>query len=114
MNDNKLFARIAQLFDVGLLKNAGILIAGCGSGGSQVALQLVMSGISKCTLFDSDTLDPENVIRHACGRRYIGQQKVDAVADLLLDRNPAVAIERHNVDLMSSDDLPKHIARSSV
>jgi molybdopterin/thiamine biosynthesis adenylyltransferase len=114
MNDDKLFARIAQLFDVSLLKDAHVLIAGCGSGGSQVALQLAMSGISKFTLFDSDTLDPENVIRHACGRRYIGQQKVDAVADVLLDRNPAVAIERHNVDLMSSDDLPKHIARSSV
>lgn len=114
MNDDKLFARIAQLFDVGLLKDARVLIAGCGSGGSQVALQLAMSGISKFTLFDSDTLDPENVIRHACGRRYVGQQKVDAVADVLLDRNPAIAIERHNVDLMSSDDLPKHIARCNV
>jgi molybdopterin/thiamine biosynthesis adenylyltransferase len=114
MNDEKLFARIAQLFDVGSLKDARVLIAGCGSGGSQVALQLVMSGISKLALFDKDTLDPENVIRHACGRRYVGQQKVDALADVLLDRNPAVEIERYNTDLMARDDLPKHIARSSV
>ena len=114
MNDEKLFARIASLFDVGLLKDARVLIAGCGSGGSQVALQLAMAGISKFSLFDSDTLDLENVIRHACGRRYVGQLKVDALADVLLDRNPALEIERYNTDLMTRDDLNDHITRSSV
>ena len=114
MNDEKLFARIAPLFDVGLMKDARVLIAGCGSGGSQVALQLAMAGVSKFALFDSDTLDPENVIRHACGRRYVGQQKVDAVADVLLDRNPAIEIERYNTDLMTRGDLSEHITQSSV
>jgi hypothetical protein len=46
MNDEKLFARITPLFDVGLLSNARVLIAGCGSGGSQVALQLVMAAFA--------------------------------------------------------------------
>jgi molybdopterin/thiamine biosynthesis adenylyltransferase len=114
MNDEKLFVRIAQLFDVGLLKDARVLIAGCGSGGSQVALQLAMSGISKFALFDSDTLDPENVIRHACGLRYVGQQKVDALASVLLDRNPSIEIERYNTDLMTRGDLNDHVSRSTA
>lgn len=111
---DQLFARIAPLFDVGVLKDSHVLIAGCGSGGSQVALQLAMSGIHNFTLFDSDVLEPENVIRHACGRRYIGQRKVDALAEVLLDRNPALEIERHDVDIMKFPDLAKAIGRSNV
>ena len=75
MNDDQLFARIAPLFDVGSLSDARVLIAGCGSGGGQVALQLAMSGLRKFALFDSGVLEPENVIRHVCGRRYLGQAK---------------------------------------
>lgn len=114
MNDDQLFARIAPLFDVGALSEARVLLAGCGSGGGQVALQLAMSGVRKFTLFDSDVLEPENVIRHVCGRRYLGQKKVDAVADALLDRNPNLEIERHAVDLMACSDLAEHVRRSSV
>jgi molybdopterin/thiamine biosynthesis adenylyltransferase len=114
MNEDKLFARIAPLFEVGLLKDARVLFAGCGSGGSNVALQLVMSGIRNFALFDSDVLEPENVIRHACGGRYVGQLKVDALADLLLDRNPGAQIEKHHVDLMKCDDLVEHVRESSV
>jgi len=114
MNEDQLFARIAPLFDVGALGDARVLFAGCGSGGGQVALQLVMSGIRRFTLFDSDILEPENVIRHVCGRRYLGQKKVDAVADVLLDRNPNLDIERYPVDLMTCADLADHVRRSSV
>ena len=114
MNDETLFARIASLFDVGLLGEARVLIAGCGSGGGQVALQLAMAGIRKFSLFDSDLLEPENVIRHVCGRRYLGQLKVDALADVLLDRNPAIEIDRYNVDLMACPDLADHFRKSTV
>ncbi len=113
-DNNPLFARIAKLFDVGVLKDSRVLIAGCGSGGSQVALQLAMSGVHNFTLIDSDELELENVIRHACGLRYVGWRKVDALADALLDRNPELKIERHDVDLLAFPDLAKEIARSNV
>lgn len=114
MNDDQLFARIASLFEVGLLSEVRVLIAGCGSGGGQVALQLAMAGVRRFALFDSDVLEPENVIRHVCGRRYLGQLKVDALADVLLDRNPSIEIERHNVDLMDCADLADHVRQSSA
>ncbi len=115
MNDEaKLFARIAPLFDVGLMSETQVLIAGCGSGGSQVALQLAMAGVRKFALFDRDVLEAENVIRHACGRRYVGQRKVDALADVLHDRNPDIQIDRHEIDIMASEDLAEHVKRSSV
>jgi len=114
MSDETLFARINRLFDVGLLSEARVLIAGCGSGGGQVALQLVMAGIRNFTLFDLDVLEEENVIRHVCGRRYLGQRKTDALADVLLDRNPNIQIERHQIDLMACDDLMEHVRKASV
>jgi molybdopterin/thiamine biosynthesis adenylyltransferase len=114
MSDDQLFARIAPLFDVGLLSDARVLIAGCGSGGGQVALQLAMAGVRRFVLFDSDVLEAENVIRHVCGRRYLGQRKVDAVADVLRDRNPALEIERNATDLMTCADLADQVRRSSV
>ncbi len=113
-DEAKLFARIAPLFNVGLLSDAQVLVAGCGSGGSQVALQLAMAGIRKFALFDNDVLEAENVIRHACGRRYIGQRKVDALADVLLDRNPAIQIDRHETDIMACTDLEEQVKRTSV
>jgi molybdopterin/thiamine biosynthesis adenylyltransferase len=114
VSDKQLFARIDRLFDIGAMSEARVLVAGCGSGGGQVALQLVMGGIHKFDLFDSQVLDLENVIRHVCGRRHVGQLKVDALADVLLDRNPNLEIERHNVDLMQFPDLADHIARCTV
>lgn len=103
MNDDVTFERIQSLFDIRVFADVNVLIAGCGSGGSSVALQLVMSGIRKFTLFDRDTLGPENVIRHVCGRRFIGEKKVDAVAEVLRDRNPDVEIKQIEADLMELD-----------
>lgn len=114
MNDDGLFARIAPLFDVGALADATVLIAGCGSGGGQVALQLAMAGIRRFALFDTDVLEIENVIRHVCGRRYLGWKKTDALADVLLDRNPQIEIERNDADLMECRDLESRLRNVSV
>lgn len=114
MEGERLFERINRLFDVGRLSEARVLIAGCGSGGGQVALQLAMSGIRRFALFDSDVLEPENVIRHVCGRRYLGQNKTDALEDVLLDRNPAIEVQKHQVDLMSAPNLDTQIAEATL
>lgn len=114
MTDDRLFSRLDRLFDVGLMSSARVLVAGCGSGGGQVALHLVMAGVHNFSLFDSDVLEEENVIRHVCGRRYLGQAKVDALADVLRDRNPAVSIETHHEDLLKVPDLVEHVQKATV
>jgi molybdopterin/thiamine biosynthesis adenylyltransferase len=113
-SNSRLFERIEKLYDIGLIGQATALIAGCGSGGSQVALQLVMSGVRNFALYDNQVLGVENVIRHACGLRYVGQNKTEALADLLRDRNPAVNIVAHNLDLMSVPDLETRVRNASV
>lgn len=114
MSRDRTFERIEALFDIQQFANVRVLIAGCGSGGSAVALQLVMSGIRDFTLVDHDVLGPENVIRHVCGRRYIGVKKIEALADVLRDRNPVASIATFDADLMNYPQLSTEIAKSNV
>jgi len=114
MNDDNIFARIDKLFDVGLLANAKVLIAGCGSGGGNVALQLVMSGIRHFTLIDNDVIEPENVIRHVCDRRFVGKKKVDALEEVLLGRNSSIQIRKLDVDIMHFNDLESEIDNHTI
>ncbi len=111
---DRTFERIESLFDIAQFANVKVLVAGCGSGGANVALQLVMSGIRNFTLIDKDIIGPENVIRHICGRRFIGQKKVDAVAEVLWDRNPKASIATIDADLMSYPTLETEIKKSDV
>jgi len=100
-----IFARIESLFDVGAFAESRVLIAGCGSGGGQVALQLVMSGVKHFTLIDKDVMKAENVIRHVCGLQFVGRKKVDALEDILKDRNPEIVIQKFEKDLLQWNDL---------
>lgn len=109
-----MFARIAHLFDVGSLGEARVLVAGCGSGGGAVSLQLAMSGIRNFVLVDNDILEPENVIRHVCGRKYIGQKKTAALADVLFDRNPKINIDVVDEDIMSFDSVSNLIEQTDI
>jgi len=111
---NRTFERIEALFDIASFADVRVLIAGCGSGGANVALQLAMSGVRNFTLIDNDMVAPENVIRHVCGRRYIGQKKIEAVADVLLDRNPSIAITKIDADILTYAGLADAIAGADV
>ncbi len=114
MNDDRLFVRLHRLFEVESFRDLWVLIAGCGSGGGHVAMQLVMSGIRRFILVDMDSLELENVIRHVCGMRYLGWPKTAALADALRDRNPEVEIRQFDEDLLDWQGLSNEIERASV
>jgi len=114
MAKDRTFERIESLFDVQLFADTKVFIAGCGSGGASVALQLVMAGIRNFTLMDRDILGPENVIRHVCGRSFIGRKKTEAVAEVLRDRNPNINIVTVEADIMAHPDLASDIRNSDV
>lgn len=114
MSTDRTFERIESLFDIQFFAPVKVLVAGCGSGGGNVALQLVMSGIRNFTLIDKDTLGPENVIRHVCGRRFIGKKKTDALEEIFLDRNPNVKVKKIEADLMDLPNLEDEIKECNV
>ncbi len=93
------------------LRAKRVAVLGLGSGGGFVALSLAMSGVRRFVLVDDDALEPANLVRHVADDRYLGVDKVDAVADLIRHRNPDVEIvavrgrvEDHR-DLLQDVDL---------
>ncbi|MDQ7025162.1 MAG: ThiF family adenylyltransferase [Anaerolineae bacterium] len=88
--------RVEQLLGSDNLKRLAekkVGIIGLGSGGGFVALSLAMSGIGNFALIDDDALEEGNVVRHVADRRYIGQNKAKAVADLIKYRNPDAKVD---------------------
>ena len=111
---DRLFARIERLFDVRAFEDLWVLIAGCGSGGGQVAQHLAMSGVRKFILVDRGELEVENVIRHVCGLRYLDWRKTAALADVMKDRNPQVEIRIFDEDVLGWRGLKDEVERASV
>lgn len=59
-----------------------VTIIGLG-GGAEIAFRMLQSGVVKMHLFDFDTLDSANLIRHICGTPYVGKNKAVATKELL-------------------------------
>ena len=101
-------------FDVEAFAKSRVIIAGCGSGGGQVALHLAMSGVKHFTLIDTDEVKIENVIRHVCGLRFVGHKKIDALEEVLRDRNPEISVRKLEQDLLQWGGLEDEIKRAHV
>ncbi|MCB9796284.1 MAG: ThiF family adenylyltransferase [Alphaproteobacteria bacterium] len=70
------------------LREAQVVMVGLGSLGSAVAVELACAGVGRFLLLDGERLGPENVCRHAASLPHVDAFKVQAVAELLLTRNP--------------------------
>ncbi|MEP0418067.1 MAG: ThiF family adenylyltransferase [Ekhidna sp.] len=68
------------------LQNKSVLLVGCGSVGSHIALNLAKMGIGKLDLVDKDILKLENIQRFAIGFEYSLKPKVMALREYL-DKN---------------------------
>ncbi len=75
------------------LARAHVGVVGLGSGGGFAAVSLAMSGVQHFVLIDHDALETVNVVRHVADRRYVGQNKAQAVADLIRQRSPNAQVE---------------------
>ena len=95
-NMSNLWERVERLIgaeNLDRLAEKKVGVVGLGSGGGFVALGLAMSGVQQFVLVDKDILEQGNVTRHVADLRYVGQNKAAAVADLILNRNPAAMID---------------------
>lgn len=94
--------------------NKTVTLIGLGGGG-EIALHLARSGVRRLNLIDFDTLEAGNLVRHACGSKYIGQNKAEAVRDLLVEHNPASigSILAYNWDIFSHREEFREIVATS-
>ena len=98
------FSRNSGLLETGWLDDTLAFISGCGSVGSQVALQLARSGVGKFVLCDTDCVEIHNICRHQCSLKDVGRYKVDAVEERILQINPNAEITKF---YMRIQDVPR-------
>jgi molybdopterin/thiamine biosynthesis adenylyltransferase len=72
-------------FDQERYSKASVLMIGAGGLGSHIAPTLLRKGIGKLTLLDHDTVAPSNLNRQRFYERDIGEDKVIALAQNLVD-----------------------------
>ena len=73
------------------LKNANVFVVGLGGVGSFAAEFLARAGVGNLTIVDGDTVDITNVNRQLPAlHSTVGKNKVEVVAERILDINPEV------------------------
>src|SRR5260221_11163471 len=88
------------------LKNAKVALIGTGGLGAPLGMYLAAAGVGRIGLVDFDVVDFTNLQRQVIhGTKDVGRKKLDSAADTMLDINPFVEIDRHEVALSSVNAL---------
>src|SRR5207247_2909047 len=74
------------------LQHSAVALIGCGALGSKIAEMLVRAGLRQISLFDKDTIEPGNLVRHCCGIGDIQSAKTQALARRLEEASPHVRV----------------------
>jgi molybdopterin-synthase adenylyltransferase len=81
------------------LKDACVVIIGCGAVGSWIALELAMMGVGRLVLMDHDRAEPSDTARHALASQGAAGAKVDWLAEQLRCMNPNTIVTAHPLRL---------------
>lgn len=87
-----------------------IAIVGAGSLGSYISVEMVKSGIKDLTLYDSDTVEGENILRHQSDFFWRGCSKVYSLQYKLQQIHPEVMVEIKTENITTKilkDDMNK-------
>lgn len=102
---NELYLRTKDIFDDKILMSKRVTIIGVGAIGSEVAKSLAKNGVGNFNLFDMDTFEIGNSIRHAADLYYIGEKKTEVVKQLILRSNPNISVNTFNRDVLNDNGL---------
>jgi adenylyltransferase/sulfurtransferase len=105
------YARHLIMPEVGLegqrkLRAARVLLIGAGGLGSPASLYLAAAGVGTLGLVDFDVVELSNLQRQIIhGTKDVGRLKLDSAREKLLDVNPEIEVETHEVRLTSENAL---------
>lgn len=85
------------------LANKKVLLFGCGTGGSKIAMEMVRAGVSYITLCDPDKLEFANVSRHEGDLFDVGKYKTDLTAERMYRINPSAKIMCYSEDIFDRE-----------
>jgi adenylyltransferase/sulfurtransferase len=88
------------------LKNASVLLVGAGALGTPSAMYLAAAGVGRIGIVDFDVVEKSNLHRQVLySEKDIGRYKAEVAKERLLEINPNVSIELHQVRLDSSNAM---------
>lgn len=96
------FDRIQHLISPEDLHDSLVVQVGVGSGGAPANEHLTMNGIRRWVLFDPDSYDEINLVKHPRQRSEIGKLKVENQRSWILDRNPDSQVDIFAEDVLQS------------
>lgn len=103
------YSRHLIIPDVGMsgqkrLKNAKVLCVGAGGLGSPALMYLAAAGVGTLGIVEFDTVDESNLQRQIIhGQKDIGRSKAESARDSVLEINPHVNVQLHEVRLDSTN-----------
>ena len=83
----------AEFFDA--TNKPRVHIIGCGSVGSTLADLIARAGFKKIDLWDSDEIEPKNVVNSMLSSTDVGRLKTDVVKQMIEAINPAAEVRTH-------------------
>ncbi len=89
-----IFSRNKGILETDVMAKKKVIILGCGSVGSLVAMELARAGIGNFLLADPDIVEYHNICRHQCGIEDVGDLKINALERRLKSINPNIHIEK--------------------
>lgn len=96
-----IFSRNTGILESDIMLKKGVVIIGCGSVGSLVALELARAGVGRFFLIDMDVMSYHNICRHQCGILDVGKFKTSALRERILQINPAAEVHVSNHPIQS-------------
>lgn len=78
-------------------------IAGCGGLGSNIAIQLARTGVTKMIIADYDSVELSNLNRQQFSLEHLGMLKTDALEAVIARINPDVIIRKHPIRVTRSN-----------
>lgn len=111
----ELTSRFSGLFETDILSDKEVFIAGQGSGGAPIALELAKQGVN-ISIIDHDRLEAGNITRHPAGLSNVGRYKVDVMSELIRDKNPFIRINtsRSKVSRETTDEVRSFVRRADL
>ncbi len=108
------FDRIKYLLNPYQFADIQVTIVGLGSGGAPVCDHLTMNGVRRWHLYDPDTLEAVNLVKHPRRRSELGISKVEIQKQWILDRNPNAEVAAFPEDILISESFEASVATSAL
>jgi molybdopterin/thiamine biosynthesis adenylyltransferase len=95
--------------DLASLDSKKVLIAGLGSLGSAVAVELGKCGVGSFVLIDKDAFEVGNVVRHIGTFEFVGMAKTKVVEEQILSHYPFSQIEKLNYNIGTDVEIMEQV-----